>query len=377
MSLIKHKKVELTELFYDLVYVYTISQMTSIIHHVHHGIVSPFAFLTFAVGLIIFINSWMVQTVFTNRFGKNSLTNIIFMFLQMMCLLVSSVAVSGDWSQNFAWIFLPLVAISLILLLQYIVEYLRSDNPADKTFIQQFFYILGLRSLSLLVAVFLPYTAGMVLAITGVVVTWLLPAFLTNPKRRRVSKDLKPINFPHLVERLSLLVIITFGEMIVGIAPYFSPERLSLQSFLIFLIVSNLFMIYIVEIDHMIDVNKADVTGNGAIYYHYPIFFGLSFITVSLSFLGNHEANSLFAVSILYLGILLVMAGLLAHHHYNKESHLFTKELLLAEFGFPLVAWLLSLFFLGSSLMLILLAFLATTVMVVIFIRFNLRRVNN
>ena len=36
MSFIKHKKVELTELFYDLVYVYTISQLMSIIHHAHH-----------------------------------------------------------------------------------------------------------------------------------------------------------------------------------------------------------------------------------------------------------------------------------------------------------------------------------------------------
>ncbi len=40
MPFIKHKKVELTELFYDLVYVYTISQLTSIIHHAHQGVVS-------------------------------------------------------------------------------------------------------------------------------------------------------------------------------------------------------------------------------------------------------------------------------------------------------------------------------------------------
>lgn len=101
MSFIKHKKVELTELFYDLVYVYTISQLTSIIHHAHHGVVSPQSFFNFSVGLIIFVNSWMVQTVFTNRFGNNSMKNIIFMFLQMICLLVSSRAVAGDWQINF------------------------------------------------------------------------------------------------------------------------------------------------------------------------------------------------------------------------------------------------------------------------------------
>ena len=44
----KHKKVELTELFYDLVYVYAISQITGLIHHLHHGVVVPYACFSFA-----------------------------------------------------------------------------------------------------------------------------------------------------------------------------------------------------------------------------------------------------------------------------------------------------------------------------------------
>lgn len=39
-SLIKHKRVEFTELFYDLVFVYAISKTTSLIHHLHNGIVT-------------------------------------------------------------------------------------------------------------------------------------------------------------------------------------------------------------------------------------------------------------------------------------------------------------------------------------------------
>lgn len=60
MTLIKHKKEELTELFYDLVFVYAISQITKLIHYVHHGIVIPYAFFTFVIALIIFVNSWRV-----------------------------------------------------------------------------------------------------------------------------------------------------------------------------------------------------------------------------------------------------------------------------------------------------------------------------
>lgn len=376
MSLIKHKKVELTELFYDLVFVYAISQITRLIHHVHHGVVAPYAFFTFAIGLIIYVNSWMVQTVFTNRFGKNSLGNIAFMFGQMLLLLISSTAITEDWSRSFVPFILPMAFISLLLLIQYAAEYFKTDNFANQRLIRQFLYILGIRSASLFGAVFLPYQFGLIVAVVGVLLTWILPGILTGSRSGIITKEVKPMNFPHLVERLSLLVIITFGEMIVGIADYFSMENLSLASFLIFIIVTNLFMIYIVEIDHMIDVHKENALGNNMIYFHYLIFFGLSFVTVSLGFLGNQEANNLFAVILLYFGILLVMLGLLLHNHYNKTSHQFTKILCLVEIGLPLLGIALSILFLGNSLALILLAFLVTSFMMTYFVGFNLKRLS-
>lgn len=375
MALIKHKKVELTELFYDLVFVYAISQITTLIHHVHHGIVAPYAFFTFIIALIIFVNSWMVQTVFTNRFGKNSLTNILFMFAQMLCLLISSTAVAQDWSTSFVPFILPMAVISLILLVQYMVEYFNTKVEADRGLIRQYFYILGIRSLTLLVSVFLPYQYGLILAVAGVLLTWVLPGILTNPRQGHVSKTMRAINFPHLVERLSLLVIITFGEMIIGIAPYFAMSSLSIASFLIFIIVTNLFMIYIVEIDHMIEVNQDGVTGNGAIYYHYPIFLGLSFITVSLSFLGNQAANNLFAIVLLYLGIYLLMTGVFAHQHYNKSSHQFTLALYGIEFGMPILGLALSLFVVQSSVALIVIACVVTLIMMIAIISFHLKRI--
>ena len=49
-------------------------------------------------------------------------------------------------------------------------------------------------------------------------------------------------------------------------------------------------MIYIVEVDHLLDV-KQEETGIRAIYSHYPILFGLSLITISLTFLGNSAVS--------------------------------------------------------------------------------------
>ncbi|KXT85315.1 Low temperature requirement protein A [Streptococcus sp. DD11] len=372
MSLIKHKKVELTELFYDLVYVYTISQLTSIIHHAHHGVLSLQSLSSFLIGLIIFVNSWMVQTVYTNRFGSNSLRNIVFMFLQMICLLVSSRAVAGDWQENFVWIVLPVALISSLLLIQYIVEYVLADKASDRSLIRQFFYILGLRSASLFLALLFPYHIGLWVAVIGILVTWILPGFLNNPNRGFVSADLSPINFPHLIERLSLLVIITFGEMLIGISEHFSSEAFSLLSVLIFLIVTNLFMIYIVEIDHLLDVNREEM-GIRAIYLHYPIFFGLSFITVSLSFFGNSEMNLFFSTIYFYAGLALFMSGLLPHNPYNKLERRFSMRFLLIETALPILGLAASLiFFSAHALATVGLAFLVTAAMMAYFVRFNL-----
>ncbi|EHJ56616.1 hypothetical protein HMPREF9318_01264 [Streptococcus urinalis FB127-CNA-2] len=369
----KPKKVELTELFYDLVYVYAISQITSLIRHLHHGLVTPFGFLSFAIGLIIYVNSWMVQTVFTNHFGKNSLTNILFMFAQMLCLMISSTAITNNWSDSFVSFILPVAIISLLLLGQYFLTYKKSHRDSERLFIKQFFYILGLRTILLLVASFLPHRLGLLVAVVGIFLTWLMPGFLTDPKRHNQLSDVDPINFPLLIERLSCLVIITFGEMIISIAKYFTVSTFSLFSILIFVIVSNLFMMYIVEMDHMINTEKAFVTGNGAIYLHYFIFFGLSLITVALGFVGEDGANIIFVLILLYLGILALLVGLLSHVIYNHKMFQFTSHVYFVEFGLLLVGFLVSFAFLKSLFSLIVIATVITTVMMCYFIYYRIK----
>lgn len=75
---IESKRVSLIELFYDLVFVYMISRAAELLHYLHNGMISPTALIIFIFVVIVFINSWMVQTVFTNRYGESSWTNILF-----------------------------------------------------------------------------------------------------------------------------------------------------------------------------------------------------------------------------------------------------------------------------------------------------------
>ena len=46
-TLINHKRVEFSELFYDLVFVFAISKVTTLIDHLHNGILTWNSFLDF------------------------------------------------------------------------------------------------------------------------------------------------------------------------------------------------------------------------------------------------------------------------------------------------------------------------------------------
>lgn len=129
-----------------------------------------------------------------------------------------------------------------------------------------------------------------------------------------------PIIFSHLLERLNLLVIIIFGETIIGIADYFRPNTFSLYSILIFLTVALLFFTYALQFDKFTDEDQDDVTGNALIYLHYLIIFGISLITVSIKFIHETDANSWFAVLCLYCGVGLFYLGLLFATRYNKPQ---------------------------------------------------------
>ena len=64
------KKVNLTELFYDLVFVFGISKITHVLESLDKGIFSWKEIIIYIVVFVCFINVWNVQTVYMNRYGS-------------------------------------------------------------------------------------------------------------------------------------------------------------------------------------------------------------------------------------------------------------------------------------------------------------------
>ena len=346
-TLVKHKRVNYSELFYDLVFVFAISKVTALIHHLHNGILTWNSLLDFFMSVLLLINAWMIQTVYTNRYGKNSLFNMVIMFINMGLLLFISNLIKDDWQQYFHYVCWAIGTLTLTLFFQYLVEFFKkSTDNVHRESIKGFLWITGLRSLEIYLAALLPIYIGVYILYASILLTFITP--ITS-----ISKDDHfQIVLPHLIERISLLVIITFGEMIMELANFFTIENFSIYSVLYFIIMLSLFLFYFVQFDHAID-EKSNQKGLFLIYSHYPIFIGLLMMTVSMSFLLNPETNLLFATSFFYIGIGLFQAAVLANGPYNKHYLRYSKSYYCVQATLYLAALILSLIFASNPIIVV------------------------
>ena len=346
-TLVKHKRVNYSELFYDLVFVFAISKVTALIHHLHNGILTWNSLLDFFMSVLLLINAWMIQTVYTNRYGKNSVFNMVIMFINMGLLLFISNLIKDDWQQYFHYVCWAIGTLTLTLFFQYLVEFFKkSTDNVHRESIKGFLWITGLRSLEIYLAALLPIYIGVYILYASILLTFITP--ITS-----ISKDKHyQVNLPHLIERISLLVIITFGEMITNLANFFTIENFSIYSVLYFIIMISLFLFYFGQFDHAID-EKSNQKGLFLIYSHYPIFIGLLMMTVSMSFLQNPEANRLFATSFSYIGFGFFQAAVLVNGPYNKHYLRYSKSYYYVQATLYLTALILSLIFASNPIIVV------------------------
>ena len=367
-TLIEHKRVEFSELFYDLVFVFAISKATALIHPLHDGVVAWDSLLDFFISVMVIINAWMIQTIYTNRYGTNSLFNMVIMFTNMGLMLFISNMIGYNWQQWFYYTCWAVGTLTLTLFFQYLVEFFRkSTDNTDRKSIKGFLWLTGLQSLGVYLAALFPIYVGVYIFIASILLTFIVPIFL-------MTKDEHfQVNLPHLIERVSLLVIITFGEMVVGLVSFFTIENFSIYSVLNFVIMVSLFLFYFGEFDHAID-EGSNQKGVFIIYSHYPIFIGLMLMTVSMGFLLNPEANLLVAISFFYIGIGLFQAAILANGPYNKNYLRYPRSYYCVQATLYLVALILSLLFASNAITVLSIATIFTLAIASHFISFWVAR---
>ena len=169
------KKVNLTELFYDLVFVFGISKITHVLHSLEKGIFSLNEIIIYTVVFVCFINVWNVQTVYMNRYGKHNLLHIIIMtVLQMPALLFMAANVSPDMEDSWTAFTLAILWIAVVQFLQYIFAYTKhKHSEKDIKLIKDFLWLLFARLVVTVISLFIPETGSILLIGFGFILSIL------------------------------------------------------------------------------------------------------------------------------------------------------------------------------------------------------------
>ena len=339
----KEKKVEYVELIYDLIFVYIIGRNNSLLHHITGGFVDPLSFVAYVLCTLAVIQIWNFSTYYINIYGRHSVREHIFLFLNMFLLYFIGEGTRADWAGYHTMYHVAWALILINIGVQYAIELRSHCAPANRRQIVRMMVILFCEALIALTAIIefrLLQTSWLSLA----AILFGMGMVLFFGRR---SSNQSFVDFPHLSERAMLYVVLAFGEMVIAVSGYFSdeitPNNLYFAA-MAFLIVVGLFLSYGVFYDHIID---RDRNTNGLLYMlmHIFIIFSLNNITNSLEFMRDSEVMLMPKLLLLLGSFLLFYVFLFATGRYAKQRCRLNGRFLLLTGGVGVVFAVLMLVF--------------------------------
>lgn len=313
MSHVLAKRVTMWEFFYDLIFVFAISKMTHMIHHLHQGMVNWMDFGLFALVTIIVMQAWMYQTTYVNKFGEGRLTDQIGLWINMIGAIYVAVSINTDWSQTFYPFNIGMLIMQLAIFFQFWFARKDYEKGSDEhQEINAFLTVIGLVSAAIGVGLLLGYQIG----IWIMVAAYLVQAYLPWAFKHQFLGD--TLNFPHLVERCGLITIILFGESIVGLTSIVSAGTPHLISLLIFFSLIFMFAAYQIQTEEIMN-HGAKSNGMFLMHLHLLLPIGLMTVTAGWGYLIE-DVNKTVLVLFLLLGMAIYYVTLYATSRYNKAA---------------------------------------------------------
>ena len=193
---------------------------------------SIYDFFHFILLFIIFFNSWLLEVVHLNRYGKDSFINYFFLISQI--LVIVNLLVRN--SLNIKYILATLILLSVILSVQHITEYIFTDKKElmIKKLTEPFCYIHTGRTLSLLLGlIFIDYCYWFILL--TFTVSQLFPSFISR------SVHVRDINFYHLTSHLFIITNTTAFALALSAFKIDLPTNIYWSISIIFIILLIIF----------------------------------------------------------------------------------------------------------------------------------------
>lgn len=311
------KKVTWLELFYDLLFVAAVSKASHVLLHVHHGTI-PLEYLSKFV--LIFVPiwwAWVGQSVFVNRFGRDSTSHRVFLILQLFFVLIMTASLSVDFDQYFVPFLIGYLGLRAMTAIQYLAVHKKEEDHRRTTarYLGSRFWIgLVISALSLFFDSWIRYAV----LYAGIMVDILLPLL----GRKYLVKS--PINTHHLLERFSLFTLILLGESVISILTVLQSSDWTWRSILFasitFLLIIAMWWQYFENVEKK--VNKdLETAGQTIIYGHLFIYLSLCMMAASIQLLFLEQLNYGFMISFIFGSVLLYFFSTSLVFHKYRHAH--------------------------------------------------------
>ncbi len=319
--MVKEKKVELIELFYDLIYVYAISRLTELMELPQTGWLQITDFLRYLVLFFVILQAWLYLTNYVNRYGQWRWYEYGITTVNMVAAIYLSNTISTAWENNY----LPFNTAMLVMLASVLLLYgiQTKDKEVDGA--------AARNSIKILSIVCAEYLIGFLFIIFGCseLVIWIdVIAVLTGaflPFFLRGDFEVSIISFPHLVERFELLTIITFGESIVGMTGYFDIEHFTMLPILLFAVIITMFGSYVVQIHYLIDHNQVQ-RALPLMFSHYFIVIAVNLVTVGIHMLHASETIAINTALLLAVSEIIFYYAMMQNKIYYRNGITITAK---------------------------------------------------
>jgi len=291
---IEHRQVTFLELFYDLVYVALIAELShSLSSHIGWAGLGGFAFL-----FVIVWWAWLNGSLYHDTHGNNDIRTRVFTFLQMITVVAMAIFAHDALGESSVGFALSYAAFQLILTYMwwrtgvYDPDHRPLSTPYSRTFL--------FATLLFIVSVFIPIPGRFYLWGVALILMLMVPTYLRmrrNPPQVQAQLDLSTNVSASLVERFGLFTIIVLGEVVIGVVTGVTKHHeltwmVGLTAFLGTLIAIGLWWIYFDLISH----HPPQRNFKSVIkwyYMHLPLTIGIVAVGASILNIVEHIGEHL------------------------------------------------------------------------------------
>ena len=352
----KVKKVSNYELFFDLVFVLATSQLVGILHSTPEHIVNLQGILAFFVATISVWSVWLMENLYLNRYSRRDANDIYTIIVAALVIGNMVTLFTANWRLgivNFNGIAIPvyiyynllMIVVLGIIILQYLLHIRKYQQCTNDMVIQikGIFTAILIVIVSMVIISFTPVEYINYIYLFSYLALLIYPTFMT--KKMKYSY----MNFPHLVERMQLITILTVGELVIAVIKTYPLAEHFLLSVSTFVMVGFLFVSYVSQTAIGIEHHQ-ERAGGPLVYLHIGILIAINIITAGVEMYYDGQLLEM-GSSMVLVGITLFYVCLFGTSRYNKEGLQMTKQVAMSYFVVYLIGAILAVLFKNNTLL--------------------------